>query len=101
MLMHPGNRQLFGGFGQVSFFALLFLQLMDDHVLHFHKADIGVPGGVEIPIVGFSATTSGSFSGSAIVDQSEEEDLLENKFYVNIHTAAHPGGEIRGQLIKQ
>ena len=69
--------------------------------MHFHKADIGVPGDVEIPINDFPTTTSGTFSSSATVDQNDENDLLENKFYVNIHTAAYPAGEIRGQLIKQ
>ncbi|MGN6214839.1 CHRD domain-containing protein [Parafilimonas sp.] len=69
--------------------------------MHFHKADIGEPGDVEIPITGFAASTSGTLEASAIVDEDEEEDLLEDKFYVNIHTAAHTGGEIRGQMIKQ
>ena len=69
--------------------------------MHFHKADIGVQGGVEIPITGFSTTTGGTLSSTATVEQSEEEDLLENKFYVNIQTDAHGSGEIRGQLIKQ
>lgn len=69
--------------------------------MHFHKADVGVAGDVEIPITGFSATTNGTLSGSATVDEDEEEDLFENKFYVNIHTTLHPAGEIRGQLIQQ
>jgi hypothetical protein len=25
--------------------------------------------------------------------------LLAGRWYVNIHTAAHPGGEIRGQIV--
>jgi hypothetical protein len=69
--------------------------------MHFHKADVGVPGDVEIPITGFAASASGTLTASATVDQEEEHDLLEGKFYVNIHTAAHPGGEIRGQLIQK
>ena len=69
--------------------------------MHFHKADVGVPGDVEIPITGFPATASGTLSSNATVDQAEEQDLLEGKFYVNIHTAAHAGGEIRGQLVQK
>lgn len=69
--------------------------------MHFHKADVGVAGDVEIPINGFSASAAGTFSDSATVDQAAENDLLQNKFYVNIHTALHPAGEIRGQLVRQ
>lgn len=69
--------------------------------MHFHKAKFGEPGDVEIPITGFPSSISGTLEATAIVDEDEEEDLLENKFYVNIHTSAHPGGEIRGQMLKQ
>jgi hypothetical protein len=27
-------------------------------------------------------------------------DLMAGKYYVNVHTAANPGGEIRGQVTK-
>ncbi|MNR54273.1 CHRD domain protein [compost metagenome] len=30
---------------------------------------------------------------------SQEADLLANLYYVNLHSAASTGGEIRGQLI--
>lgn len=45
--------------------------------------------------------TSGTFAGSMYVDgvAIKEADILAGKFYINIHTATYPGGEIRGQLI--
>jgi CHRD domain len=36
--------------------------------------------------------------GSAKVTPQEAQQILEGKWYVNVHTAHHLGGEIRGQL---
>jgi hypothetical protein len=36
--------------------------------------------------------------GSAILTDAQEQQLLAGQWYVNIHTAAHPDGEIRGQV---
>ncbi len=65
---------------------------------HIHKGAIGVSGGVIFP---FSSFTSPISYTSAAIDATQEADLNANLYYVNIHTAAFPGGEIRGQLIKQ
>ncbi|WP_346319148.1 CHRD domain-containing protein [Chitinophaga sp. YIM B06452] len=48
----------------------------------------------------FSSTASGSFTTKFIINGTteKEEDLLAGKWYVNIHTAAFGGGEIRGQI---
>jgi hypothetical protein len=37
---------------------------------------------------------------SATLTDAQAADLLAGKYYVNIHTAANPGGEIRGQVTK-
>jgi hypothetical protein len=65
---------------------------------HIHKGEIGVSGPVEFPFVITASPIS--FTSSALTD-SEISDLMENKYYVNLHSAAFPGGEIRGQLMKQ
>jgi hypothetical protein len=65
---------------------------------HIHKAAAGVSGGVIFP---FSSFTSPISYTSAALDATQEADLGANLYYVNIHSAAFPGGEIRGQLIKQ
>jgi hypothetical protein len=36
--------------------------------------------------------------GTATLDDGQIADLKAGKWYFNIHTAANPGGEIRGQL---
>ncbi len=43
---------------------------------------------------------TGIYSGSALVDgvAIKEDSLLAGFYYLNIHTAKYPGGEIRGQI---
>ncbi|RZK87079.1 MAG: CHRD domain-containing protein, partial [Methylobacterium sp.] len=42
--------------------------------------------------------TSSPFSGEATLDDSKAADLEAGKLYFNLHTAANPKGEIRGQV---
>jgi CHRD domain len=53
-----------------------------------------------------NATGTGSLTATCILDGTVNKDLTvtnlnDGKLYVNVHTAANPGGEIRGQLKKQ
>src|SRR5947209_16716533 len=64
---------------------------------HFHgPAEAGKNAGVAVPI---SNTASGS-EGSATLTDAQAADLTAGKYYVNIHTDANKGGEIRGQVTK-
>src|SRR3954469_22922730 len=64
---------------------------------HFHgPAEPGKNAGVAIPITN---TASGS-EGSATLTDAQAADLAAGKYYINVHTAANPGGEIRGQVTK-
>jgi hypothetical protein len=64
---------------------------------HFHgPADPGKNAGVAVPI----APNTSPLKGSADLTDAQAADLLAGKWYVNIHTEAHKGGEIRGQLTK-
>jgi hypothetical protein len=65
---------------------------------HIHKAALGVNGGVIFP---FASPVSPITYTSVALDATQEADLNANLYYVNVHSAAYPGGEIRGQLIKQ
>ena len=65
---------------------------------HFHgPAEPGKNAGVAVAIP--NATTSPA-EGSATLTDAQAADLLAGKYYVNVHTAANPGGEIRGQVTK-
>jgi hypothetical protein len=65
---------------------------------HFHgPAEPGKNAGVAVAIP--NAGTS-PVEGSATLTDAQAADLTAGKYYVNIHTAANPGGEIRGQVTK-
>ncbi len=66
---------------------------------HIHgSSPRGVNSGVIHHFMGIPQATSGTITGSYDVAPDKEEDLLNGLFYFNIHTAAYPGGEIRGQI---
>jgi hypothetical protein len=65
---------------------------------HFHgPAAPGVAAGVTVPITGPMASP---LTGTASLNDGQIGDLLAGLWYVNIHTAKYPGGEIRGQVVK-
>lgn len=64
---------------------------------HFHgPAPAGKAAGVLVPLAG---GLSSPVSGSAKLTDAQAKALSEGMVYLNIHTAAHKDGEIRGQLM--
>jgi hypothetical protein len=64
---------------------------------HFHgPAAPGENAGVAIPI---AAGLKSPDNGVVTLSTAQVEDLLAGKWYVNVHTAANPNGEVRGQVM--
>jgi len=68
-------------------------------VAHFHgPAAVGKNAGITVGIANGSLPPS--FEGSAILTDAQAADLAAGRWYLNLHTAAYPAGEIRGQVVK-
>ena len=62
---------------------------------HFHgPAAPGQNAGVVVPI----ANPADPIRGEQTLSDTQAADLLAGRWYVNVHTRAHPAGEIRGQV---
>jgi hypothetical protein len=77
---------------------------------HIHTGAAGQAGGFvvntglsaasAIPIVNGTATLT---FNNIVVDPAVAQNIIDNPagFYFNVHSAAHPGGVVRGQLVRQ
>jgi hypothetical protein len=91
---------------QTLHYRLLIRDLYGITMAHIHRAPAGVngpiihwlydPSGVEAP--GGVFDDHNPVSGMLTLSNADIFDLLRGDFYVNIHTSANTGGEIRGQL---
>jgi hypothetical protein len=63
---------------------------------HFHgPAPAGSNAGVVVP---FAGPLASPIIGSATLTPAQVDQLKSGLWYINLHTAANPGGEIRGQV---
>ena len=72
---------------------------------HIHTGAVGVNGGIILPLVvgpspmtGILTASNFTASGSVTDFAGAVAAIAAGTTYINIHTAANPGGEIRGQL---
>ena len=66
---------------------------------HFHGPALeGANADVVVPING---DLSSPIKGEATLTAEQTAELLEGKWYLNLHTATHPNGEIRGQVVNK
>ena len=84
-------------------YTVTFSGLVDSAVAaHIHGlGEIGVTAPPVQTFANFPRRKQGSYSGSLFFDgvKFTEEDLLANRYYINIHSKTFSNGEIRGQLI--
>ena len=69
--------------------------------MHIHgTAPKGVNAGIVQTFSGFTSSQTGTYTGTFFVDNVvvKEADFLNGVYYINLHNALNPGGEIRGQL---
>lgn len=69
---------------------------------HFHNAAAGVAGGVVKSLTFTNNTTTGTWTssdGTQPLTDALLRELIKGRLYVNVHTTANPGGEIRGQVL--
>jgi len=67
----------------------------------FHgPAGIGKYGSIKVRVIVNHSPIEGSAILTKPTAKALDNDLLNGKFYINLHTAAYPRGEIRGQIVK-
>jgi hypothetical protein len=67
---------------------------------HFHgPADKGKNGPVVVWLSKQGSPAESPLKGEATLTPDQAQQFVAGEWYVNVHTPAHPGGEIRGQVI--
>ena len=92
VIVNPTTREITGG---ITFAGLT------PTAFHIHQAPIGNPTANGPVIVGLVAAPGGggaTVPGGTVLTEAQYVALLAGELYFNVHTAAFPGGEIRGQI---
>jgi hypothetical protein len=66
---------------------------------HFHGPSSALENAPVIIV--FSGNLTSPFKGSATLTPDQAIQFLAGSWYINIHTQAYPGGELRGQVPKR
>jgi CHRD domain len=67
---------------------------------HIHgPAPEGKNAGVEIWLSKRGSEATSPITGKATLTAAQAQQLMAGDMYINVHTQAHPAGEIRGQIM--
>ena len=67
--------------------------------VHFHGPGVrGMIAAVALSL-GSTAVLTSPLQGSVVLNAGQAAQFSAGRWYLNIHTAAHPDGEIRGQAV--
>ena len=70
---------------------------IDGKAAHIHQGAMGANGPVVVPLTKSGDATWSVPAGTKLTDE-QYAAYVAGGMYVNVHSAANPGGEIRGQL---
>eukprot|EP01084_Bolivina_argentea_P278985 476869_1 len=70
-----------------------------DPSVHIHHGAAGQNGDVKIYIDLSSSTETGRVRGSTVISSEDGTELLNDQFYVDVHSTNCPDGQVRGQII--
>jgi trimeric autotransporter adhesin len=69
--------------------------IVTETMAHIHEGQIGQNGPVIVPF-----TVGAVKSGSITLTAAQQDAMVAGRYYVNIHSVAFPGGELRGQIVQ-
>ena len=78
-------------------YAVLYTGLTPN-AAHFHNGVVGVNGPVVVGLTPYSLAPNAAYVDKIGLSNDNLTKFLKGEMYVNLHTAANGGGEIRGQI---
>lgn len=79
----------------------LVANLDDATQAHVHEAYAGANGPVLVPLAQDPGDAARWFAEDALLNAAGLEAFAAGRLYVNVHSPANPGGEIRGQVLPE